>query len=76
MSTAPAPSTVPRPTLAPSATMQRLPIRQSSSTITGSAWGGSRTPPIPTPPDRWTLAPIWAQDPTVAQVSTMELAPT
>src|SRR5919202_4649297 len=72
----PAPSTAPRPTRAPSTTMQRLPIRQSSSTTTGAAWGGSSTPPMPTPPERWTLAPIWAQDPTVAQVSTMVLAPT
>ena len=72
----PAPRTAPRPTRAPSVTMQRLPIMASSSTITGTAFGGSRTPPMPTPPDRWTLAPIWAQEPTVAQVSTMESAPT
>ncbi len=56
--------------------MQRLPTRASSSTITGAAWGGSSTPPIPTPPDRCTLAPIWAHEPTVAQVSTMVFAPT
>ena len=55
--------------------MHRLPIRQSSSTITGAACGGSSTPPMPTPPERCTLAPIWAHDPTVAQVSTIVLAP-
>jgi hypothetical protein len=38
--------------------------------------GGSSTPPIPTPPDRCTLAPICAHEPTVAQVSTIVLAPT
>jgi hypothetical protein len=72
----PAPRTVPRPTRAPSAMMQRLPMRQSSSTMTGAACGGSSTPPMPTPPLRWTLRPIWAQDPTVAQVSTIEFSPT
>ena len=70
------PSTLPRPTRAPWVTMLRLPMRQSSSTMTGAAWGGSSTPPIPTPPDRCTLAPIWAQDPTVAHVSTIVFAPT
>ena len=72
----PAPSTLLRPTRAPSATMQRLPMKQSSSTMTGAACGGSSTPPMPTPPDRWTLAPIWAHDPTVAHVSTIVLWPT
>ena len=72
----PAPSTVPAPTRAPSTTMQRLPIMQSSSMITGAAWGGSSTPPMPTPPARCTLSPIWAHEPTVAHVSTIELAPT
>ena len=72
----PAPSTLPAPTRAPSATMQRLPIKQSSSMITGAACGGSSTPPMPTPPERCTLAPIWAHDPTVAHVSTIVLAPT
>src|SRR3546814_16304534 len=31
---------------------------------------------MPTPPDRWQLAPICAQEPTVAQVSTMVPRPT
>ena len=38
--------------------MQRLPMKRWSPTITGAAMAGSRTPPIPTPPDRWTLRPI------------------
>ena len=46
--------------------MQRLPMKASSQTITGAASAGSSTPPIPTPPARCTLRPIWAQDPTVA----------
>ena len=44
--------------------------------ITGVAFGGSSTPPIPTPPARWTSAPIWAHEPTVAQVSTIVRGPT
>ncbi len=44
--------------------------------MTGAACGGSSTPPIPTPPERWTLAPIWAHDPTVAHVSTIVPVPT
>ena len=31
---------------------------------------------MPTPPDKWTSRPIWAQDPTVTQVSTMVPLPT
>ena len=61
---------------APPVTMQRLPTKASSSTTTGTAFGGSSTPPMPTPPARWTRSPIWAQEATVAQVSTMEPAPT
>ena len=67
----PAPSTAPRRTRAPSTTMQREPIIASSSTTTGTAFGGSSTPPMPTPPDRCTFLPIWAHEPTVAQVSTI-----
>src|SRR3546814_14819521 len=48
----------------------------SSSMIVGEACSGSSTPPMPTPPDRWQLAPICAQEPTVAQVSTMVPRPT
>ncbi len=31
---------------------------------------------MPTPPDRWTSAPIWAHEPTVAHVSTIVRGPT
>ena len=43
---------------------------QLSSMMVGLACSGSSTPPMPTPPDRCVL-PICAQEPTVAQVSTM-----
>ena len=46
-------------------------MKQSSSMITGSACSGSSTPPMPAPPEMCTFLPIWAQLPTVAQVSTM-----
>jgi hypothetical protein len=39
--------------------------------ITGPACSGSSTPPMPVPPEIWQLRPIWAQLPTVAQVSIM-----
>ncbi len=74
--TQPAPSTTPVPTRAPAATMQRDPIKVSSPTTIGTAPGGSSTPPMPTPPERWTFAPICAHEPTVAQVSTMVSSPT
>src|SRR6202043_1460902 len=67
----PEPSLAPRRTLAPSTTMLRDPMNASSSITTGTAFGGSSTPPMPTPPDRWTFLPICAHDPTVAQVSTI-----
>ena len=60
---APAPSTTPLPTRAPSATMQREPIIVSSPMITGAACGGSSTPPMPTPPERCTRSPICAHEP-------------
>ena len=69
-------STAPAPTRTPSVTMQREPRKAPSSTTTGTAFGGSSTPPIPTPPARWTSAPIWAHEPTVAQVSTIVRGPT
>src|SRR5439155_11112100 len=50
-STTPAPRTAPRPMWTPSTTMQREPMKASSSITTGTAWSGSRMPPIPTPPD-------------------------
>jgi hypothetical protein len=72
----PGPSTASCSITAPSVTTTRLPTKQLSSTITGCAWGGSRTPPMPTPPARCTLRPIWAHEPTVAQVSTIVPLPT
>ena len=56
--------------------MQREPTNAPSSTITGLACRGSRTPPIPTPPERCTSVPIWAHEPTVAHVSTIVPEPT
>ncbi len=69
-------STLPRSTITPSTTSERAPMKQSSSITTGLACNGSSTPPMPTPPDKWQLRPICAQEPTVAQVSTMVVAPT
>ena len=46
-------------------------MKQLSSMITGFACTGSSTPPMPTPPERCTFLPICAQEPTVAQVSTI-----
>ena len=45
------------------------PTKQLSSMITGPAWSGSRTPPIPAPPEIWQFFPTWAHEPTDAQVS-------
>ncbi len=70
------PSTHSRPRCAPSTTIEREPRKQWSSTMTGVACTGSSTPPMPTPPERWTWQPIWAQEPTVAHVSTMVPVPT
>ena len=64
-------STAPVPTITPSTTSERAPMKQLSSMITGLACSGSSTPPMPTPPERWQFLPIWAHEPTVAQVSTM-----
>ncbi len=68
--------TASRPIRTPSVTIEREPMNAPSSTITGRAPGGSSTPPIPTPPARWTPAPIWAPEPTVAHVSTIVFGPT
>ena len=57
--------------IAPSTTMQREPMKQLSSIMTGFAPTGSNTPPMPTPPARCTFFPICAQLPTVAHVSTI-----
>src|SRR6185295_15279757 len=65
------PMTEPSRTMTPSATSERAPTKQLSSMITGLACSGSSTPPMPTPPERWQCLPIWAQEPTVVQVSTM-----
>src|SRR5690606_26522300 len=67
-----APNTASVSTRMPSTTMVREPTKTLSSMITGAACIGSSTPPIPTPPDKWTFLPICAQEPTVAQVSTMD----
>ncbi len=64
-------STLPWPTITPSTISERAPMKQSSSMTVGLACSGSSTPPMPTPPDRCTFLPIWAQEPTVTQVSTM-----
>src|SRR6185369_8599482 len=69
-------STAPLRTMTPSATSERAPMKQSSSTITGSACSGSSTPPMPTPPEMCTRLPICAQEPTVDQVSIMVLSST
>ncbi len=66
-----APNTASFSTRTPSTTIQRDPIKALSSMTTGAACRGSKTPPIPTPPLRCTFFPIWAQLPTVAQVSTI-----
>src|SRR2546430_9157971 len=58
------------PITTPSVRMQREPTKAPSSTITGRACSGSKTPPTPTPPARCTSAPICAHEPTVAHVST------
>src|SRR5690348_16983184 len=50
VSTTLAPSTASFSTITPSTTIDLLPIKQPSSTITGLACKGSSTPPIPTPP--------------------------
>src|SRR5690606_27405885 len=71
VSTTLAPNTASASTCTPSTTMARDPTKTLSSMITGAACTGSNTPPIPTPPLRCTFLPIWAQDPTVAQVSTI-----
>src|SRR5260370_774278 len=55
-------STASRPIRTPSVTMQREPRNAPSSTITGRAPGGPRTPPIPTPPARGSLAPVSAPE--------------
>ncbi len=63
--------TEPSPTTTPSTTSERAPMKQLSSMIVGPACSGSSTPPMPTPPERCTFLPICAQEPTVAQVSTI-----
>ena len=67
----PIPRTEPSRIIHPSTTSERAPMKQLSSIIVGPACMGSNTPPIPTPPDRCTFFPIWAQLPTVAHVSTI-----
>ena len=69
-------TTEPLPTITPSTISERAPMKQSSSMMVGLACNGSSTPPIPTPPERWTFLPICAQEPTVTQVSTIVLEST
>jgi hypothetical protein len=69
-------STAPSSTTTPSTTSERAPMKQLSSMMVGLACKGSSTPPMPTPPERCTLRPICAHDPTVAQVSTIVPSPT
>ena len=42
----------------------------------GSACKGSRTPPMPTPPEIWQFFPICAHEPMVAHVSIIDPSPT
>ena len=51
-------------------------MKQLSSMIVGLACSGAGTPPMPTPPERCTFVPICAQEPAVAQVSTIVPAST
>ena len=44
--------TAPSPTITPSATSERAPMKQSSSMMVGLACSGSSTPPMPAPPER------------------------
>ena len=74
--TTPAPRTAPSPMRTPSTMTHRLPTKTLSSMITGLACTGSNTPPIPTPPARWTFLPICAHEPTVTHVSTIVPPPT
>ena len=53
-----------------------VPDSFQTCTSSGEAGGGSGTPPLPAPPDRWQCVPICAQLPTVAQVSTIVPSPT
>ena len=70
------PMTAPFSTITPSTTSERAPMKQPSSMMVGLAWRGSSTPPMPAPPEMCTPDPIWAQEPTVAQVSIMLPEPT
>ena len=67
--------TAPSPTSTPSSRDDPAPTNAPSSTITGRAPAGSRTPPIDTPAERWTRAPICAQDPTSTCESTIVSSP-
>ena len=69
-------STAPVPTITPSATSARAPMKALSSMMTGPACSGSSTPPMPAPPEICTPLPICAQEPTVAQASIIEPSPT
>ena len=49
-------STEPSPTMTPSATSERAPMKQLSSMMVGAACNGSSTPPMPAPPEMWQCA--------------------
>ena len=53
-----APITAPFFILTPSTIIDREPMKAQSSITTGIAPAGSKTPPIPTPPERCTFFPI------------------
>ncbi len=75
VSTTPAPRTAPAPTSTPSSSEQPAPTNAPSSTTTGRAPAGSSTPPILTPAERCTRAPIWAHEPTSTCESTIASSP-
>ena len=65
-----APSTTPR--LAHDHALGHLGARADEAIVLnngGLACSGSSTPPMPAPPEMCTRLPIWAQEPTIAQVS-------
>ena len=56
-------------TMTPSTTDELAPMKQLSSMMVGLACSGSSTPPMQTPTAICTFFPIWAHEPTVAQLS-------
>jgi len=62
--------------MTPSATSERAPMKQSSLDDDGFGLQRLQHAPMPTPPEMCTRLPIWAQEPTVDQVSIMVLSST